>query len=1061
MNVSTVRRLLYLLLVLRTTTPQAADTSCPYASTLVDGETDSTAIVYDAHCSPRVFQVVVTSAVDRSLNLSNLNVRDVRSYPRVYELLLNNNLLETFKPVKLDNDMESLELGNNFITDLTACNFPRRLKYLDLSFNSFATLSAETPWPDSGELQTLLLQGNSLHSVASHTFTNLVSLQSLYVRMDRDRKTARIDCFFIHLVVLFSCRSLANTGISNLDDVVLPVSVRSLNVTQNAITSTSTKFTSLPSALQQLDLSNNLLTEFPPVVSMLTTLVELNLESNGITEIRGIAFASTLRTVRLANNPLSSIEICRSDVSVFQNLAHFTVPSSISALCSNPKATSVKIQGVPFCVVEASDCVRNEWDDAKRKGSGPSSSDPSSHDALLQSTFSARTIGIIGSTFLIIGILLSALGFGLCWNKRRKRQDVAGAHQAAVRKLNTDPRVGSTGGNFIVFNNSARTSRGGWHEDRDSKNDNISTLDGSGIQTAGEMAAWGIYETPLEKGNPVALLEPSPKDTAFHSASSASLQVRSKLKIKEDLDDLLVYEIPPEEIQMRRALHVSSSKRGRKAALGLSSVGVGSSRRKVDAALFLAEYRGYRVVIHALMRSKRQLEKRFVEQIRLSASLDHASIVHFIGVTTGCSTTTSSRQHRDSSGATTAPSMYASSGPGKSGAESRYPDMGAPMWHLGAVFEYMRHGSLATMFEVERRRREGKGAFYPTNSVASALETDNGNLFSWYPPLGRSRTSATASPANPTADWRCKLSIALDIAMGLVYLHANNHAHGRVCARKVLINEQGEAKLSAMDMLLPSDVRRRLDEVHGPAEGDFRGSLRDSAMWTMQKLTNRLGRPPKALRRKGSGNGTPRSARKFSGPQGSEGGTLGRSRVENNSSESDVSGVSSVTLDENSPSGHASALTQETDAFDENGLDRAPGLHASLVAAQREDVYAFGTFLWELDMMIAVDEEYLALSRNSTTGATGNPRLLKFSMDCPMELQELARQCWHDVPRERIDAIDVQEELVRVLEGRLTANGHVPSTWTRPSHLSSLSSLSSSQLSSNVSSVMRSSVADL
>ncbi|CAI5731751.1 unnamed protein product [Peronospora farinosa] len=148
------------------------------------------------------------------------------------------------------------------------------------------------------------------------------------------------------------------------------------------------------------------------------------------------------------------------------------------------------------------------------------------------------------------------------------------------------------------------------------------------------------------------------------------------------------------------------------------------------------------------------------------------------------------------------------------------------------------------------------------------------------------------------------------------------------------------------------------------------------------------------------------------------------------------------------------AFDEMSDEFDENSV-KSSGIGSSIVAAQRDDVYAFGTFLWELDTMIVVEED-LASSR-ITTGIGGNPHLLKFSADCPLELQELARQCWHEVPTERPDAIDVQEELVRVLEGRLTTSGKVPPpNWTRPSYLSStsaISSLSSSELSSNMSSL--------
>ncbi|RLN55272.1 hypothetical protein BBP00_00008568 [Phytophthora kernoviae] len=1037
--------LLLLVVVQILTTSQVAAEVCSNASTLVEGETDSSAIVYDGSCNARTFQVVVSSTVERSLNLSNLDVVSVRSYPRVYQLLLNNNEMKTFAPADSDNDMEDLELASNFITDLSGFKFPRRLNYLDLSGNSISKLSSATPWPESGELQTLLLHGNALSSVEVDTFVDLVALQSL---------------------------SLSSTGINNLDDLMLPVSLRTLNATKNSFTSASTNFSNLPEALQYLDLSNNLLTAFPAIVSSLTTLVELNLESNGIKQIKGVTFASTLRKMNLAENPLSTIEICRSDVSVFQSLTDFTAPSSVSSTCSNSKATSEEIQGVSFCVLEDEDCVISAGSSSDAQavindisGTGDSSSSQATNSSSNSSSiFSAESIGIIGSTFFLVGILLSALVFGLIWNKRKNGGD--DHSRRAVMKVNRDRRLGSSGGGFMVLANSGGrfTSSGrrdgNVERDRDSKEENTSTF-GSGVYTPA--GGFGVYVSPSEKYNPVALLEASPKGKDHLGASTASLQMRSKLRSKINLDDLLVYEIPPEEIQMRRELHISSvSKKSSKAALALSSVGVGAAR-KGDRALFLAEYQGYKVVIHALMRSKKRVEKRFVEQIRLAASLDHASIVHFIGVTTGCSTT-ASRRRGSSAAEPPSPAPYASYGPTNSmnnslsrNTASRYTNMGAPAWHLGVVFEFMKHGSLAAMFEAERHRREGKG-FYPNSSVAAAIGSGNGNIFSWYPVFANSSASVNA---NPNADWRCKLSIALDVAMGLVYLHANNYAHGRVCARKVLVNEQGEAKLSALDVVLPSDLTPSTDDNHRMTE-DLRGSLRDSALWTMQKMglrpsltsASKLGkmRSTRAMNRQAPPN-------------------LGRSRFDNNSGESDISGVSeisSVTIDDNSPSDVNPAL-EEDDQFDEDSLKSSRGLQTATLAAQREDVYAFGTFLWELDTMIAVEED-LASSRHPI-GAGGDPHLLKFSAECPRELQELARQCWHEVPSERPDAIDVQEELVRALEGRLTTTGQVPPNWTRPSNMSmsasALGSLSSSELSSNLSSlpsscsVLAVSVADL
>ena len=75
-----------LLLLFSVTTSQVAAVSCPSANTLVKGQDDSTAIVYDDACNPRSFQVLASLSVERSLNLSNLNVAEVESYPRVYHL---------------------------------------------------------------------------------------------------------------------------------------------------------------------------------------------------------------------------------------------------------------------------------------------------------------------------------------------------------------------------------------------------------------------------------------------------------------------------------------------------------------------------------------------------------------------------------------------------------------------------------------------------------------------------------------------------------------------------------------------------------------------------------------------------------------------------------------------------------------------------------------------------------------------------------------------------------------------------------------------------------------
>lgn len=65
---------------------QRAVATCANASTVVVGATELDAIAYDGGCNARNLKVTRLTATDRSLNLSNLDVDVVRSYPRVYTM---------------------------------------------------------------------------------------------------------------------------------------------------------------------------------------------------------------------------------------------------------------------------------------------------------------------------------------------------------------------------------------------------------------------------------------------------------------------------------------------------------------------------------------------------------------------------------------------------------------------------------------------------------------------------------------------------------------------------------------------------------------------------------------------------------------------------------------------------------------------------------------------------------------------------------------------------------------------------------------------------------------
>lgn len=603
-------------------------------------------------------------------------------------------------------------------------------------------------------------------------------------------------------------------------------------------------------------------------------------------------------------------EICRADVPTLARLK-LSVPAFELTTCTTAGATLERINSISVCVVR--ECVQSPTASGAAAAGialsplplssatpAATTTPPPAKDASVLnngstsragSEFSSKAIVVIGGASFAVGLVVAALALVL-YRKRasdaaRRRHDKARHYHAFGRD---EPRSGTA------------------YDDDDSVE--MSVVDD--VSKSGD-SSW-VFEHPRGFPSAVALLEEDDD--------------RTRSKKPGLLDDLLVFEIPPEEIKLRGpALSPSPS---------TTETSSSSASGQVPIVRLVAEYQGYHVLLHALVRqkkTKRRDERRFIEQIRLASALDHPSLVQFIGLTFG---TTASRQQLD---ATT------------------------PRWAFAVVFEYMHRGSLAAMCERERSRRDGKAYNAPGTH---AVPSDANNLFSWFP----TRPSASATP---DADWRCKLSIALDIAMALVYLHANQLVHGRLSARHVLVNDHGEAKLSALDLSRPRDVV------------DSDASLRTSARMKMKHMI---------------------SFKQSSFSQSALGSSL-------------LHGGAVATP----------TLAPETPLFRET----------------KNDIYAFGLLLWELDTMLSLD----AL-QDATTAATGADHArLTFTSECPREIERLARRCWSKDASERPDALDLQEELVQLLEGRITTSSHAVSSWLRTTNQSLLSSFSSSNLSAS------------
>lgn len=630
----------------------------------------------------------------------------------------------------------------------------------------------------------------------------------------------------------------------------------------------------------------------------------------------------------LDGNALTSFEISASDVSTFENMSELTVStSSLSSTCSNKHATAKIIQSITFCVVPDNDFVvagkssaassSTESSTAESSSGdgasvlGDSSSANASAEASRSSTFSAKAIGIIGGASFALGIVLSALVLVVV-RKRRKLAD----HEKNQSRSNYL--------SFILEHHNSSNGDKGKDEDLDG------TQDGSiPIEENESHGSW-VFD--------------SPRDCALLEESGAVV----KRKKQGPMEDLLVYEIPLDEIALKRALTGAESAAAVEAVLPFPSV------------MVLAEYQGFQVVLHALLRDKksrkiRGAEKHFVEQIRMASTLEHSCLVQFVGVIFG--------------------GNYSSS-------QQRM----AYKWQVGAVFEYMHHGALTTMFQSERSRREGQLYFQHGSSLSSSRVANvvgSTDLFGWYPMPATHLNGGTNS--HDAGEWRCKLSIALDVALALVYLHSQQIAHGNVSAAHVFVNEHGEAKLSALHIRLPSSGNGHAD----------RASVRESARLTVKKLmrmtSSSLSHSDFRNSLMHGGGGAPPTSRAMA------------------------------------------MVTPKTPAEE----------WSQWHTAQQGDIYDFGLLLWELDTMLSITTMH-----HVDVASQSQHHRLMFAHDCPSEIMDLAQRCWQPMEH-RPDAVELQEELVRLLEGRLTGSSNHSrvrgNNWSRATSESSHASSDSSR----------------
>lgn len=248
------------------------------------------------------------------------DLADLARLPYLQTLTIENSTASNLQAVSSLSQLKTLTIRGCILSsaDLTAIGALPNLEHLVLSDCSLSNID---PLSNSPRLVTLDLSKNAIRDVAPLSFmANLT----------------RLD--------------LSNNALTNLSPLSALSSLQELNVSYNSLTSiapliTCTSLTKLNaaanqidqliafngSALQQLDLSNNLLTDVSMLARM-TTLTNLDLSKNQLTDISALSALNDLQVFRFSRNEVTRLPEWKASCALTAIDGSYNKLTSVAAL---------------------------------------------------------------------------------------------------------------------------------------------------------------------------------------------------------------------------------------------------------------------------------------------------------------------------------------------------------------------------------------------------------------------------------------------------------------------------------------------------------------------------------------------------------------------------------------------------------------------------------------------------------------------------------------------------------------------------------------------------------
>ena len=242
------------------------------------------------------------------LDISNNNVSDLRPLMGITSLSFLNasgNAVNSTSALSMMTGLTTLYLDGNPIRDFSGLRKLRSISSLGLSQTGLQ--DADLPYLQG--LQTLAtlnitdnpgLTGFAVDTLKSYLPVCMVTHSSLSVNIDFAGRSVPSDTTELRI---------NGQGIMDISGVQRLPELRTLDLSANLIQNIyPLVFSDCRSTITNLNLSNNLISDITPL-SMLSAVDTLDLSNNQISSLQALMTLSTLRHLRLTGNPLSLQDI--------------------------------------------------------------------------------------------------------------------------------------------------------------------------------------------------------------------------------------------------------------------------------------------------------------------------------------------------------------------------------------------------------------------------------------------------------------------------------------------------------------------------------------------------------------------------------------------------------------------------------------------------------------------------------------------------------------------------------------------------------------------------------